>query len=94
MKKYVPHQGRGLAPQDGWWGVKPAGWRELLNDDKLVQCARQWRAVNRKLFEDLAHVDTLLSYHELCADPGACLERVLEGSALMRPIRSEQPHRG
>lgn len=69
-KKYVPHTQRGKPPEEGWWGVKPRGWRDLLDDDKAVQCARQWATVNRCLLEERAALDRLLSYHELCASPG------------------------
>ena len=44
-----PHVHRG--PEEGWWGVKPAGWRDLVADDKVVQSARQWDRVNARLAE-------------------------------------------
>jgi hypothetical protein len=28
-KRFVPQQ-RGLPPEEGWWGVKPAGWRAMV----------------------------------------------------------------
>lgn len=68
-KKHVPHKGRGLPPEQGWWGVKPEGWRALLDDDKRRQCARQWDAVNHRLLDDVACVDRVIAYDALCADP-------------------------
>lgn len=62
-----PHVHRG--PEEGWWGVKPSGWRELLGDDKVAQSARQWERVNAKLADDRDQIDRIVPYHELCADP-------------------------
>lgn len=83
-KKYVPHRQRGLEPDaEGWWGVKPHGWRALKDADKVVQSARQWAAVNARLWSDRALVDRLVAYHDLCARPGDVLAdlhaRVLGG---------------
>jgi hypothetical protein len=71
VKKHAenPHVHRG--PEEGWWGVKPAGWRELIDDDKAIQAARQWAAVNAKLWADRELVDRIVPYQELCADPEA-----------------------
>ncbi len=73
-KKHVPHDKRGLAPDaDGWWGVKPRGWRSLRDDDKLVQSARQWRAVNDAMADDADAIDRFVAYDDLCARPGECV---------------------
>lgn len=72
-KKHVPHKGRGLAPAEGWWGVKPAGWRALVEDDKRLQSARQWDAVNRQLLRDRTAIDRVISYRQLCEDPSEVL---------------------
>ncbi|MBI4881644.1 MAG: sulfotransferase [Planctomycetes bacterium] len=79
LKKFVPHKGRGLPPEDGWWGVKPAGWRSLRDQDKLTQCARQWRAVNERLLESLAEVDHLVFYDDFCRAPARSCQRIVEG---------------
>jgi hypothetical protein len=76
VKKHVPHEGRGLPPHDGWWGVKPARWRELVSDDKVVQSARQWRAVNTMLAGDRELVDAVVAYDDLCASPRPILELI------------------
>ncbi|MGH0034788.1 MAG: sulfotransferase family protein [Myxococcota bacterium] len=77
-KKYVPHDQRGLPPEEGWWGVKPRGWRDLVDPDKQRQCARQWAAVNRCIVEHREHLDALYPYHELCAHPAARVAELLE----------------
>jgi len=78
LKKHVenPHTNRG--PEEGWWGVKPAGWRGLLGTDKVAQCARQWERVNARLWADRDEVDLLVPYHELCDAPAAHLARIGE----------------
>jgi hypothetical protein len=78
MKKYSPHQGRGLPPHEGWWGVKPRGWRELVLEEKVVQCARQWCAINEKLWKDRRFLDQIVRYHKLCENPELNLRRLFE----------------
>ncbi|MCK4793742.1 MAG: sulfotransferase [Desulfobacteraceae bacterium] len=91
MKKYVPHQGRGLPPQEGWWGVKPRGWRQLVLEEKVVQCARQWCAVNEKLWNDRTFLDLIVRYHELCETPVVNLRRLFEKiDATMLPLTNVQ----
>ncbi|MGI9020611.1 MAG: sulfotransferase family protein [Solirubrobacterales bacterium] len=83
FKKHVenPHVHRG--PEEGWWGVKPAGWRELIDGDRVLQAARQWARVNGKLWADRADVERIVPYHELCAEPGRFVAAIAElaGSA-------------
>lgn len=76
-KKYVPHAESGRPPEEGWWGVKPPGWRALVQDDKVVQCARQWSLVNGAILRDRHHLDLLIPYHELCARPADVLADVV-----------------
>lgn len=80
-KKFVPHEGRGLEPEEGWWGVKPRGWRGLVGSDPLAQCARQWSAVNAVLARDRGAADLVVAYHRLCADPESVLRAVLSRCA-------------
>lgn len=78
-KRYHPRsQGRG--PEEGWWGVKPKGWRELVQDNKIHQAAHQWNAVNSKLLQDRPLLDMLVTYRELCAEPEEILARLYEKS--------------
>ena len=69
LKKYTPSRFLRQGPVEGWWGVKPAGWRDLVQDDKLRQCAWQWRRINEKLWNDRDQIDRFVAYHDLCADP-------------------------
>src|SRR5262249_31749212 len=46
--------------EDGWYGVKPRGWRSLLSEDLQAQCASQWCAAMSKLHDDRAHIDLLV----------------------------------
>jgi hypothetical protein len=90
LKKHAENEHLHRSPEEGWWGVKPAGWRELADDDKLVQAARQWEAVNRRLWADRDEVDQLVLYHELCADPAAALGE-LTAAVLGREVEAELP---
>ena len=76
LKKHAenPHVHRG--PEGGWWGVKPAGWRELRSEDAVVQCARQWQAVNAKLWADRDLVDRILPYQQLTTDPAGAVASI------------------
>jgi len=77
LKKYMPHERGGLAPEEGWWGVKPRGWRGMINENKVIQCSRQWKTVNEKLWRDREYLDMIISYHELCASPTKFLDKIL-----------------
>jgi hypothetical protein len=88
LKKYIPHEGGGLAPKEGWWGVKPKGWRRIVNEDKVIQCATQWKMVNEKLWHDKAHIDMIVTYHDLCASPTEVLNKVL-ATALDRAFEAD-----
>ena len=90
VKKHVenPHIHRG--PEDGWWGVKPSGWRGLVSQDNVTQAAHQWAAVNGKLWADRTDVDLLVPYHELCADPDAFVARIGE-LARGEPVTGDFP---
>lgn len=85
LKKHTPHKGAGFAPEDGWWGVKPQGWRGHTGDDVLSRCAWQWSEVNRKLAGDRHCVDQVIAYQDLCREPTRVLERIL-GRGLGAPI--------
>jgi hypothetical protein len=88
LKKYVPHEGRGLAPQEGWWGVKPRGWRQIRSDDKVLQCAAQWNAVAARLLSDADCVDLIVPYRQLCERPRDYIEAI---RARVAPARCGGP---
>lgn len=77
LKKHVPHEDGGLMPEEGWWGVKPGGWRKLIHENKVIQCSRQWSAVNEKLWNDRKYVDMLITYHALCASPSKIIDNIV-----------------
>jgi hypothetical protein len=85
LKKHVenPHAVRG--PEGGWWGVKPAGWRDLPAGDVVAQTSRQWQLVNERLWEDREMVDRLIPYHELCAEPERIVGEIAESAIGERP---------
>lgn len=62
-----------------WYGVKPRNWRAMLDEDRLVQCSRQWDAVLRKVWSDRHCVDLFVSYQELCNNPSRVLHQILRG---------------
>ena len=64
-------------PEEGWWGVKPGGWRKLIHENKVIQCSRQWSAVNEKLWNDRKYVDILITYHELCTSPSKIIDNIV-----------------
>ena len=78
LKKHSLSEVIVVGPEEGWWGVKPAGWRSHVDDHVVERCAWQWAAVNQKLHRDRACVDEVVAYHELCRNPTAIVERVLE----------------
>jgi hypothetical protein len=64
-------------PADGWWGVKPAGWREHVQDHVIERCAWQWSAINRRLDAARGDLDAVVAYHELSRDPTPIVEGIL-----------------
>ncbi len=85
LKKHVenPHAVRG--PEEGWWGVKPEGWRELLGVSAAERTSRQWVGVNRRLWQGRDMVDRIVPYHELCADPERIIGEIAEAAIGERP---------
>jgi len=77
LKKFYPHKDQGMPPEDGWWGIKPKGWRLMVSEDKLAQCSLQWRAINNKLWLDRGYLDMLIGYHSFCASPVPFMEEIL-----------------
>ena len=80
-------------PEDGWWGVKPRGWREMVSSDKIAQVANQWNAVNSKLWRDRRLVDRFVRYDILCRYPRETLEGLL-GGALEEKVTLEREFPG
>ena len=79
MKKHLRQDERDRPwREDRWYGVKPRDWRSLISDDIQAQCASQWCAVMRKLWDDRAHIDLLVGYRQLCLNPTEVVQRILQ----------------
>ena len=76
LKKYIDHDNRGLGPENGWWGVKPKNWQEILSDNKIEQLAKQWQSVNQQILNDINDVDLLIEYSDLCSNPNTYLQKI------------------
>ncbi len=85
LKKHVENPHAVRAPEEGWWGVKPAGWRELMSNDATETAARQWERVYGRLWADRELVDRIVPYHELTADPNGIIGEIAEGATGERP---------
>jgi hypothetical protein len=84
MKKHLREDERDRPwREDHWYGVKPRGWRGMI-DDAVAQCANQWSAVTRKVWEDRAHIDMIVGYRQLCREPRDVVTRILR-EAIGRP---------
>ena len=77
LKRHLDHSSRG--PEEGWWGVKPLGWRDMVSSDLVDQIARQWSAVNLKLWKDRGLVDAFVTYDHLCSRPAHVIRAILAG---------------
>jgi hypothetical protein len=75
-KQFQPSSGTN-PPEEGWWGVKPRGWRSLVSVDKVVQVAMQWDRTNLKMWEDRECLDRVVTYDELCARPAEIVTSIL-----------------
>lgn len=79
LKRYQPNSRTSPPqPEEGWWGVKPRGWRQMICEDKVMQIAQQWNAVNAKMWRNWACLNMLVWYHDLCTQPGENVQRILE----------------
>ncbi|MFV0542738.1 MAG: sulfotransferase family protein [Marinicella pacifica] len=77
LKKHIPHKGRGLGPENGWWGVKPLNWQDLIDNNLLSQLAKQWREVNKEIIKHHDNIDLTLNYKDLCGNPNFYLSSIL-----------------
>lgn len=77
LKRYQ-YTAHGLAVEDGWWGVKPKNWKELICSEALGTAARQWSGVNHQLLLDSRYVDCFIPYHTLSTEPGLIIDHLSE----------------
>ena len=76
-KKFHDHPDVGTPPEDGWWGVKPKGWKDMLNDDKIVQISMQCKAIQKKLNDDKELINLQLTYNDLCSRPEYYIKKII-----------------
>ncbi len=77
LKRFTHYAGYNYEPEAGWWGVKPKNWEQLIHENKVIQCAQQWRVINEKLLHDKELLNLLVSYNELCKSPLRTVEKIL-----------------
>lgn len=82
LKKYVTQDNPGVAPENGWWGIKPKQWSTLLSANKLIQSTQQWSMVNQEIVNNVADIDLLLNYETLCEQPNICIQQILSTCGL------------
>ncbi|HHL31071.1 MAG TPA: sulfotransferase [Oceanospirillales bacterium] len=74
LKRYNK-QNQGVGPENGWWGIKPRHWQNMLSDNKISQCIQQWNAVNQEILNNVQLLDMLVNYDDLCSDPNAIIQQ-------------------
>lgn len=77
LKKHIPHNQRGLGPENGWWGVKPKNWTQCLTTNKIKQLALQWKYTNIELLTHHQMIDMFIDYEDLCLNPEKFVEKIL-----------------
>lgn len=75
-KRFQPNSGTS-PPEEGWWGVKPRNWRDLVYGDKIMQIAHQWDQTNQKMWRDRELLDHIVTYDALCSDPNGTVKSIL-----------------
>ncbi len=78
QKKHIPHKDRGLGPEDGWWGVKPKAWEAINGANVIEKVASQYQATNACLLRHIDQVDMLISYTQLCENPGQIIAKIAQ----------------
>ena len=86
MKKFIPHENRGMGPEQDWWGVKPEAWQSMINDNKYKQISLQWQAVNQQLIEHRADIDWLVDYTDVCRHPSVLVNQILRSYGIQAQI--------
>lgn len=85
LKKYET-QNDGLGPEDGWWGIKPKNWKDIASDDKLIQCSKQWSAVNSEIINNINNIDMLLNYESLCKNANLIVSKITSLCDIDKPL--------
>lgn len=74
LKKHIPHEGRGMGPEEGWWGIKTSNWKSMISENKIKQLALQWKEVNQVLLSCKSDIDMFVDYKNLCRNPELTLK--------------------
>src|SRR5690606_37176371 len=77
LKKHIPHKNRGLGPVDGWWGVKPKNWENIISKNLVIQLSKQWREINKEIINNHMLIDLIIDYRSLCNNPNLYLSSIL-----------------
>ena len=64
--------------EDGWWGIKPKKWQNLVSQNKVEQCSNQWKYVNHQILENIKNIDLLINYDDLCNHPNLYVSRAID----------------
>ena len=86
LKKYIECEGQVVGPENGWWGIKPKNWLKIISNNKTIQCAEQWKSVNKQMLENLDKVDKLINYVDLCKHPNEVIAQSIAGYNIQKPI--------
>jgi len=76
LKKHQDHEGQGVKPESGWWGIKPKGWKSMKQSDKIIQSIMQWNAVNESLLNSKEDIDCYLDYESICSFPNEIIDYI------------------
>lgn len=87
MKKHIPHDGRGLGPEDGWWGVKPINWESLKSNYLTYQLAKQWRDINNDIVSNKDYIDMTINYKYLCHNPSLYIQLILKQFGINKKVQ-------
>lgn len=70
------HQSRDRAYDNGWWGVKPPGWQDILRLDEHDRIVEQWYNVNKYIWRRRASIDLFVPYHSFTNSPQRWINRI------------------
>ena len=76
-KKYYEKENN-ILYKDGWWGTKPKNWKELLSEDKIEQCSKQWVEINKELIHNEKLINMVVNYDYLCQSPEDVIKQVIK----------------
>ncbi|MFK8012612.1 MAG: sulfotransferase [Marinicellaceae bacterium] len=78
MKKHHHSQLNLNNGEEGWWGIKPKYWEDIICENKTLQCSRQWDSVNKQILADFEYVDLIINYDSLCSSPNEIINGIIK----------------